>query len=103
MSRTVKELSVVEINGIKEPGLHWIRDNLYLNVTGSGTRSWLYRFMLNGKSRAMGLGSFPKISLAAAQRKVSALRRADRQRDRSDREPPHGTGRTTARERPCDL
>ena len=31
-------------------------DGLYLQVASGGTKSWLFRFMLRGKSREMGLG-----------------------------------------------
>jgi hypothetical protein len=47
-------------------GMHGDGGNLWLHVTPSA-RSWLFRYRLNGKSRAMGLGSFNDVSLARAR------------------------------------
>lgn len=40
---------------------------LYLQVTGTGAKSWIYRFSLRGKPREMGLGSLKAVSLAGAR------------------------------------
>src|SRR5262249_42671196 len=40
---------------------------LYLQVTGDGAKSWIYRFSLHGKAREMGLGSLSAVSLADAR------------------------------------
>jgi hypothetical protein len=47
---------------------------LYLQVKNGG-RSWLFRFMLNGKERWMGLGPYPDVSLADARRGAEGCRR----------------------------
>ena len=39
---------------------------LYLKVSGKAKGSWFYRFMLDGKRRRMGLGSFETTTLAQA-------------------------------------
>ena len=39
---------------------------LYLKVTGKAKGSWFYRYMLDGKRRRMGLGSFETTTLAQA-------------------------------------
>ncbi len=49
-------------------GLHGDGNGLYLQVASSGTRSWIYRYQLNGKRRDLGLGGFPAVSLANARR-----------------------------------
>jgi hypothetical protein len=41
------------------------------------TRSWIYRYSIAGKSRAIGLGSYPEVSLADA-RNAAAIQRAIR-------------------------
>lgn len=33
----------------------------------SGSVSWVYRFMIHGRSREMGLGSYPNVGLAEAR------------------------------------
>ncbi len=38
-------------------GIHPVDDGLYLQVTKTGTRSWLFRYQIAGKRRAMGLGT----------------------------------------------
>ena len=58
------------------PGRHADGAGLHLLVKESGARSWVYRFMLKGKSRDIGLGTAGPhgISLAAARDLASALR-----------------------------
>jgi integrase len=48
---------------------------LYLRVSGTGARAWVFRFQLEGKRRDMGLGPYPDISLAEARAKASAHRK----------------------------
>jgi integrase len=43
-------------------------------VSKSGAKSWLYKFMLNGRSREMGLGSLKAVSLADAREKAALCR-----------------------------
>jgi hypothetical protein len=40
---------------------------LFLQVTGAGGKSWVFRFSLHGKGREMGLGSLSAVSLADAR------------------------------------
>jgi len=64
--------------GVKnaKPGRHADGGGLHLLVKDTGARSWVYRFMLNGKSRDLGLGTAGPdgISLAAARDLAAALR-----------------------------
>ncbi len=59
-----------------KPGRHADGGGLHLLVKESGARSWVYRFMLNGKSRDVGLGPAGPggISLADARTARDALR-----------------------------
>ena len=60
-----------------KPGRHADGGGLHLLVKETGARSWVYRFMLKGKSRDVGLGAAAgadAISLAAARDLASALR-----------------------------
>lgn len=59
-----------------KPGRHADGGGLHLLVKESGARSWVYRFMLNGKSRDIGLGPAGPdgISLADARDARDALR-----------------------------
>jgi integrase len=47
--------------------MHHDGAGLYLQVAPSGARSWVFRFELNGRERAMGLGSARLVFLAAAR------------------------------------
>src|SRR5271163_5154934 len=49
--------------------------NLYLAVSPSGTKSWVFRYKRDGKARERGLGAFPLVSLADARRKAEDARR----------------------------
>jgi integrase len=52
-----KPISAVEVKTIKEPGSYFAGNGLYLHVSDTLTKSWIYRFMLKGRAREMGLGS----------------------------------------------
>jgi integrase len=47
---------------------------LYLQVTHAGARSWIFRFAINGRERAMGLGSAASVSLATVRHLAQAAR-----------------------------
>jgi integrase len=49
--------------------------NLYLSITPPEASSWVFRFMLNGAARTMGLGSYPDVSLAAAREMAGDARK----------------------------
>src|SRR5574340_134677 len=42
-------------------------EGLYLQVSKSGAKSWIYRYQLNGKRREMGLGSVKDVSAEEAR------------------------------------
>jgi integrase len=56
------------------PGVYGDGDALWLQVVRAERRSWLFRYQRHGKARAMGLGGFPAVSLAAARSKAQAAR-----------------------------
>lgn len=69
-------LTAVVVKNAK-PGRHADGGGLHLLVKDSGARSWVFRFMLNGKTRDVGLGpaaGADAISLAAARDRAAALR-----------------------------
>jgi integrase len=52
------KLTVKQIASITKPGRHSDGRNLYLNVTATGAKSWLFMYKIgNGKRRELGLGS----------------------------------------------
>ncbi|MCJ2138403.1 tyrosine-type recombinase/integrase [Methylobacterium sp. J-026] len=48
---------------------------LYLQVTHAQARSWIFRFMLDGRARSMGLGPLHTITLAEARTKATECRK----------------------------
>ena len=49
-------------------------NGLYLQVSNNMTKTWVFRYKYNGKSRRMGLGSVQVISLQAARKRALKLR-----------------------------
>src|SRR5215469_13226500 len=74
MARTGK-LSAVEVHKAKGPAVLHDGGGLYLRVSPTGAKSWVFRFQLDGKRRDMGLGPYPDISLAEARAKALAHRK----------------------------
>ena len=70
-------LSAVRVAALREAGLYSDGGGLHLKVTRSSTKSWIFRFTISGKTRDMGLGQYPTISLSAA-RSLAARCRVDR-------------------------
>ena len=66
MARKIGKLSPAEVRNKTKPGLYGDGGGLYLNVGPTGGKSWLFRFMLNGTAREMGLGPVHTIGLAEA-------------------------------------
>jgi integrase len=52
---------------------------LYLQVSAVGTKSWVFRFALNGREREMGLGPLPDVSLAEAREHAASCRKLKRE------------------------
>lgn len=69
MARKAKELGVLAVKNLKEPGLYAVGGvaGLTLQIAEGGSKSWLLRYSMGPKRRALGLGGFPTISLAAAR------------------------------------
>ncbi len=69
--RAASALNSRQVQTEKRPGLYADGDGLYLQVTKTGTKSWTFRFQLNGRRRDMGLGpaagTSSAVSLAEAR------------------------------------
>ena len=73
--RAINKLSARKVETLTKPGLYADGLGLYLQVSAYDTKSWLYRFMLDGKARKMGLGPVHTVTLAMARDKATAARR----------------------------
>jgi integrase len=68
MSRMIHRLKPVSLSRLaRKAGMHCDGGGLYLCVQAPCASSWTFRFMLAGKAREMGLGSYPLVSLAEAR------------------------------------
>jgi integrase len=73
MPRQSNRLSAISLPN-KPPGFHADGNGLYLAVSPAGSRSWIFRYMLRGKSRDMGLGPFPSVGLSDARLAADSAR-----------------------------
>jgi integrase len=74
MARQLEKLTAREVDVATTPGYLHDGGGLYLQISGSGSKSWVYRFTFNGKRRESGLGRYPALSLANARVKCRAGR-----------------------------
>jgi integrase len=75
MPRSTGRLSALKVAHLAgKPGMYADGGGLYLQVTNGGA-SWIYRFMLNGRARAMGLGPLTLFGLQEARTKVLDCRK----------------------------
>src|SRR5690606_15893348 len=73
-----RAMSQREVDGLKTPGMTCVSDNLYLQIRDHGTRSWLFRYWVDGKPKVIGLGAAKDFTLAEARDKAERLRLAIR-------------------------
>jgi integrase len=59
-----------------KPGRYAVGHGAYLQISKWGTRSWIMRYVRDGKARHLGLGSCTYVTLAEAREKAHAARRA---------------------------
>ncbi len=75
MARKVHRLSALTVSRENRPGMYPDGAGLYLQVSRAGTRSWIFRYTLAGRTRDMGLGSARDVSLAEARTKALEARK----------------------------
>lgn len=75
MARKLNRLTAVEVRGVDKKGMYHDGGGLYLQVSASGAKSWIFRFTLDGRAREMGLGPIHAITLAEARKRAAECRR----------------------------
>jgi integrase len=80
MARAIHRLKAIQVAKLSTPGLHPDGGGLYLQVSDAGAKSWLFRFMLAGRARTMGLGSLHTIALAEAREEAARCRKLLREK-----------------------
>ncbi|MPR11505.1 tyrosine-type recombinase/integrase [Microvirga tunisiensis] len=74
MARPLHALSARTVATLTKPGRHSDGGGLYLNITASGARSWVFMWKRAGKRREMGLGSLRDVPLAKARCRAAIAR-----------------------------
>jgi integrase len=79
MARAIEKLTALKVDKEKRPGMYGDGGGLYLRVTEDGAKNWVFRFMLNGRARWMGMGPLHTVGLAEARKRAAEhrLRRHD--------------------------
>src|SRR6516165_8428181 len=75
MARAMEKLTALKVERAKQPGMYGDGGGLYLRVTEDGAKNWVFRFMLNGRPRWMGLGPLALYGLHEARGKALDARR----------------------------
>ncbi|WP_150667378.1 tyrosine-type recombinase/integrase [Pandoraea anhela] len=75
VSRQLHRLNAIKVAKEVTPGLHSDGGGLYLNISLSGSRAWVFRFSLAKRAREMGLGPLSSVSLAEARALASNYRK----------------------------
>ena len=57
MARTIGKLTALAVDKAKRRGYYGDGGGLFLQVSASGSKSWVFRFKEAGKLREMGLGA----------------------------------------------
>ena len=75
MARQLSKLTALQVTKLTKPGLYGDGGGLTLQITKAGVKSWLFRFMREGKAYGMGLGATHTFSLAEARQKALEARK----------------------------
>jgi integrase len=75
MGRGLNRLSAVQVGKVRSPAYYADGGCLYLRVASGGSKSWIFRFTISGRTRDAGLGSYPALSLADAREEAERCRR----------------------------
>ena len=70
------KLTATKIKTFRDKGRYGDGDGLFLNITATGTKSWVQRVVVHGRRRDIGLGGYPTVSLAEARQRCTDNRKA---------------------------
>jgi integrase len=62
-----EKLTSFEVERISKPGRYNIGERLFLQITETGVKSWIYRYKVAGREYSMGFGTLQKVSLRQAR------------------------------------
>jgi hypothetical protein len=84
-SRQLHRLTALRLGKLVEPGYYADGGGLHFQISSSGSRSWIFKFTLFGRTCEMGLGPLSSISLAAARAEVPSAAQRENRSDRGAR------------------
>jgi hypothetical protein len=70
-----EKLTALRAKGAKAPGLYGDGKGLCLRVSEGAGKSWVLRYMLNGRAREMGIGSYSDYTLSEARERARQYRK----------------------------
>jgi integrase len=68
-------LTTLKVKSLKKRGFYGDGNNLWLQISEGGGKSWAFRYTKNGSSHTMGLGPVDLVSLAEARQKAWECRK----------------------------
>ncbi|KVQ01859.1 integrase [Burkholderia ubonensis] len=76
MPKIATELGALAVSRLSKPGKHAVGRvaGLVLQISPTGTKSWLLRVTVGGRRREVGLGPYPAVSLKEAHAKAQTTR-----------------------------
>jgi integrase len=75
VARTLNRLSNFRVERAKRPGMYADGGGLYLRVAEGGSKQWIFRYVINGRLRDMGIGPEHTLTLAEARERATAARK----------------------------
>lgn len=75
MTKQIEKLTALQIRRTCRPGRYADGGGLYLQITPSGNKSWIFRYERFGREHNMGLGPLHTISLAEARQSAQQARK----------------------------
>jgi integrase len=75
MARAIGKLTALGVDRTKRRGYYGDGGGLFLQVSNSGAKSWVFRFKEGGRLREMGLGATCTVGLAEARENARECRR----------------------------
>ena len=74
MARLIEKLTPLAVSKCTKPGYYGDGAGLWLQISKSGSKSWVFRFTLSKKQREMGLGAVHTVTLPEARAKAKECR-----------------------------
>jgi integrase len=68
-------MSACAVVALTEPGRYAVGHGAYLQISQWKTRSWIFRYVRNGRARHVGMGSFEYVTLQEARERAIEYRR----------------------------